>query len=160
MIIYRQDDPRKCTALKLIRFKLANQIKKTSPHCLILNPFAKKMLLPTDTYIKSITAIDCSWNKIARVHIKKFIGIHRKLPPLFAGNPINYSKLNKLTTAEAITAALFILGYYEIGKKIISKFNWGHSFIELNHNLLDDYSKLKSVEEIDKILNDYGINKN
>ena len=100
-----------------------------------------------------------SWNKIARVHIKKFIGIHRKLPPLFAGNPINYSKLNKLTTAEAITAALFILGYYEIGKKIISKFNWGHSFIELNHNLLDDYSKLKSVEEIDKILNDYGINK-
>ena len=156
--MYKQDDPRKCTALKLIRFKLANQIKKTSPRCLILNPFAKKILLPTDIYIKSITAIDCSWNKIDRIHIKQFVGIHRKLPPLFAGNPINYSKLNKLTTAEAITAALFILGYYEISKQIISKFNWGHSFIELNRNLLDDYSRLKSMEEIYEILNDYGIN--
>jgi len=158
--MFKQDDPRKCTALKLIRFKLANKITKTSQYCLILNPFAKKMLLSTDLYIKSITAIDCSWNKINRSNIQRFVGIHRRLPPLFAGNPINYSKLDKLTTVEAITAALFILGQVEMANKILSKFNWGHSFMELNNDLLKDYSKLKSTDEIYNVLNEYGISCN
>ena len=60
----------------------------------------------------------------------RFLGISRKLPPLFAGNPVNYSKLNKLTTVEALSA-LFILGYFDDAKKLLDKFKWGHTFYEL-----------------------------
>ncbi|MCY3853670.1 MAG: DUF367 family protein [Thaumarchaeota archaeon] len=157
LVMFKEDDPRKCTAIKLIRFKLANKTKKTNYRSLILDPFAKKILSPVDKHVKSITAIDCSWNKINPVSIKRFIGMHRKLPPLYAGNPVNYSKLNKLTTVEAIAAALFILGDVKNGKIIMSKFKWGHSFIELNYNLLNDYSKSKSPKEINDIVNEYGI---
>ena len=65
---------------------------------------------------------------------KKFSGIARKLPPLFAGNPVNYSKLNKLTTVEALSGALFILGYFDDAMNLLEKFKWGHTFYDLNKN--------------------------
>jgi len=83
--------------------------------------------------------------------------MQRKLPPLFAGNPVNYSKLNKLTTVEAICGALWILDYKEQAEKLLDKFKWGHTFYELNHNLLDDYSRLESENQINSLLEEYGI---
>jgi pre-rRNA-processing protein TSR3 len=91
------------------------------------------------------------------VFSKKFNGIKRKLPPLFAGNPVNYSKLNKLTTAEALSGALFILGFREQSLELLDKFKWGHTFYDLNHNLLDEYSKLENEDQIELILKDYGL---
>ena len=88
---------------------------------------------------------------------QKFNGIKRKLPPLFAGNPVNYSKLNKLTTVEALSGSLFILGFKEQGLELLNKFKWGHTFHELNQNLFDDYSKAESEEQIQIILSDYGL---
>ena len=84
-------------------------------------------------------------------------GIKRKLPPLFAGNPVNYSKLNKLTTAEALSGSLFILGFKEQSLELLNKFKWGHTFYELNQNLLEDYSKAENENQIETILNDYGL---
>ncbi len=89
--------------------------------------------------------------------LKKFNGIKRKLPPLFAGNPVNYSKLNKLTTAEALSGSLFILGFKEQSLELLNKFKWGHTFYELNQNLLEDYSKAENESHIETILNDYGL---
>ena len=47
-------------------------------------------------------------------------GLHRRLPPLFAGNPVNYAKLNKLSTAEAISGALYMMDFrrqtHDIGR--------------------------------------------
>ena len=60
---------------------------------------------------------------------EKFSGIPRKLPPLLAGNPVNYSKMNKLTTVEALSAAAFILGNEEMCSNLLAKFNWGHTFL-------------------------------
>jgi len=158
VLMFKQDDPRKCSAQKLVKFKLAKDIKKTSNNTIILDPFAQQTLLNNDRNISNIiAAVDCSWEKAEHAFNKTFSGIHRKLPPLFAGNPVNYSKLNKLTTVEALSGALFILGYDEHAKKLLDKFKWGHTFYELNKNLLAEYNKIDSETKIDLILNDYGI---
>ena len=154
----KQDDPKKCTAAKLVKFGLANNVHKTSNKTLVLDPFAEKTLLNKDKkLIRSVTGIDCSWSLADKTFVKKFTGIRRKLPPLFAGNPVNYSKLNKLTTVEAISAALYILGHQDLSLKMLDKFKWGHTFYELNKALLDEYSKLESENKINSILLDFGI---
>ena len=158
VLMLKQDDPKKCSAAKLVKFGLAKNVKKTSAKTLVLDPFAKKSIMPSDKKLAySITAIDCSWNLANKAFATKFSGIHRKLPPLFAGNPVNYSKLNKLTTVEAIAAAVFILGNKDLSLELLDKFKWGHTFFELNQNLLEDYSKLKSEDEIIPLLKEYNI---
>jgi pre-rRNA-processing protein TSR3 len=154
----KQDDPKKCTAAKLVKFGLAKHIKQTTSRTLVLDPFSKKTLLKSDKkLVTSITGIDCSWNLTSTVFNKTFSGISRKLPPLLAGNPINYSKLNKLTTVEALAAAVYIMGEFTLALSMLDKFKWGHTFYTLNENLLNDYSKAKSDSNIVKICNEYGL---
>jgi len=156
--MFYQDDPKKCTAAKMVKFGLAQNIKKIGNKALVLDPFSEKTLLPNDKYsINSIVGIDCSWNLANQAFSKKYNGIKRKLPPLLAGNPVNYAKLNKLTTAEALTASLFILGFKDQGLELLDKFKWGHTFYDLNQNLLEEYSKLENEEQIEPILKDYGL---
>ena len=45
VLMLNQDDPKKCTAAKLVRFGLAKRITKTSTYTLVLHPFSKKTLL-------------------------------------------------------------------------------------------------------------------
>jgi len=158
VLMFYQDDPKKCTAAKMVKFGLAQNIKKIGTKGLVLDPFSEKTLLPKDKFlINSVIGIDCSWNLVSESFSKKFNGIQRKLPPLLAGNPINYSKLNKLTTAEALSASLIIMGFKEQGLELLDKFKWGHTFYELNQNLFEEYSKLENEMEIDLILKDYGL---
>jgi pre-rRNA-processing protein TSR3 len=158
VLMFYQDDPKKCTAAKMVKFGLAQSIKKIGNKGMVLDPFSEKTLIPQDRLlINSIVGIDCSWNLADRAFSKKFNGIKRKLPPLLAGNPVNYSKLNKLTTVEALSASLFILGFSEQSLELLDKFKWGHTFYELNQNLLDEYSKIENEEQIELILKDYGL---
>ena len=158
VLLLKQDDPKKCTAAKLVKSKLAKNIKKISKNSLVLDPFAQRTLLPNDRkLVNSITAIDCSWNLADQTFTKQYPGLTRKLPPLFAGNPVNYSKLGKLTTVEAISAATFILGFNDVALELLDKFKWGHTFYELNKDLLNDYSKLNSEDEISPLLEEYNI---
>jgi pre-rRNA-processing protein TSR3 len=158
VLMFYQDDPKKCTAAKMVKFGLAQSIKKISAKGLVLDPFSEKTLLPKDkSIIHSIIGIDCSWNLADQAFSKKFDGIKRKLPPLLAGNPINYSKLNKLTTVEALSASLYILGFTEQSLELLNKFKWGHTFYELNQNLLNEYSKLENESQIELVLKDYGL---
>ena len=154
----KQDDPRKCSAAKLVKFGLAKPVTRTASRTLILNPFSQKTLLKSDKkFVNSITGIDCSWDLITSAFKKPFTGISRKLPPLLAGNPINYSKLNKLTTVEALAGAVYILGESELMHKLLQKFKWGPTFFALNENLLEEYSKAKSESEILEISHEYGL---
>ena len=156
--MFRQDDPKKCTAAKIVKFKLATSVRTTSSNTILLDPFAKRTLLNDDRLLAdSITGIDCSWELAEKMFKKKFTGIARKLPPLLAGNPVNYSKLNKLTTVEAIAGAAFILGFEDLTNELLDKFKWGHTFYDLNRNLLEDYSKANSEEEINLIIKEYGL---
>ena len=158
VLMFYQDDPKKCTAAKIVKFGLAQNIKKISNTGLVLDPFSDKTLLPSSkSSVTSIVGIDCSWNLANQAFSKKFNGIKRKLPPLLAGNPVNYAKLNKLTTVEALSASLFILGFKSQSLSLLDKFKWGHTFYDLNKNLLDEYSKLKNEEQVNLILKDYGL---
>ena len=158
VLMFYQDDPKKCTAAKMVKFGLAQNIKKIGSKGLVLDPFAEKILLPKDaSVVHSIVGIDCSWNLADHAFSQKFNGIKRKLPPLLAGNPVNYSKLNKLTTAEALSGSLYILGFKEQSLELLNKFKWGHTFYELNQNLLNDYSESTTEEDIQNIVADYGL---
>jgi pre-rRNA-processing protein TSR3 len=78
-------------------------------------------------------------------HVK---GTSRCLPILIAGNPVSFGKPTKLTTAEAIAAALYIAGFKKESEKLLSIFTWGHTFFELNGELLDNYANAKDSAEI------------
>ncbi len=158
VLMFYQDDPKKCTAAKIVKFGLAQNIKKIGNRGLVLHPFSEKTLLPGDVcLINSVVGIDCSWNLASQAFSKNFNGIKRKLPPLLAGNPVNYSKLNKLTTVEALSASLFILGFKDQCLQLLDKFKWGHTFYDLNQNLLEEYSKIDNEDQIPSILKDYSL---
>ena len=157
LLMFYQDDPKKCTAAKLIKFGLAKKITKSQSKTVLLHPYSGKTLFNHEkSLFNSITGIDCSWTLAEQVFQKDFAGISRKLPPLLAGNPVNYSKINKLTTVEAIAGAAFILGNELLSKNLLEKFNWGHTFLELNENLLHDYQKANTENEIIEIIREYG----
>ena len=158
VLMYNQDDPKKCTAAKLVRFSLAKKVTNISKNTLTLNPFADHTLLNSDKKsIRSITGIDCSWNFADQTFVKKFEGISRKLPYLLAGNSVNFSKLGKLTTVEAIAASLYLLGFENQSTELLRKFKWGHTFLDLNKNLLNDYQNATSEGQIQNIAKEYSL---
>ena len=79
------------------------------------------------------------------------------MSPFLPGNPVNYAKLNKLTTAEAISGALDIMGFHKQARLILGGQKWGHTFFDLNASLLDDYAKLCPGDDLLTILEQYGI---
>ena len=158
VLMYNQDDPKKCTAAKLVRFNLAKKVSNVSKNTLSLTPFADHTLLNSDkNSIRSITGIDCSWNLADQTFVKKFGGISRKLPYLLAGNSVNFSKLGKLTTVEAIAASLYLLGFENQSTELLGKFKWGHTFLDLNKNLLNDYQNATSERQIQNIAKEYSL---
>ena len=44
LLMFYQDDPKKCTAAKLIKFGLAKKITKSQSKTALLHPFAQKTL--------------------------------------------------------------------------------------------------------------------
>lgn len=67
-------------------------------------------------------------------------GENRRLPTLLAGNPTNYSIRGRLSTAEAIAAALVITGFEKEARRLLAVFNWGKTFLTLNEEPLESYS--------------------
>jgi pre-rRNA-processing protein TSR3 len=148
ILIYhgKQCNPKACTALKLGRFGLAKVFytpRFIPRNSIVLSPLADKTLSPMDrTYLgKGLVALDCSWNRIGEILVPRKPVQLRVLPPLVAVNPVNYGKVSKLSTVEALGAALYILGYEEEARKLLNKYKWGLHFLELNMDLLESYSK-------------------
>ena len=155
----RQDDPSKCTAAKLAKFHIAEPAHRIGRRTIVLNPFSHDPVTRRDKEIADyVCAIDCSWEKADDVLKQKRLvdqGIGRRLPALLAANPVNYSKLGKLSSAEALAAALYIVGDDALAGEILNKFKWGHTFFELNQELLLDYAAAASPEEIATIEREY-----
>ena len=155
----KQDDPTKCTAAKLVKFNLIQSAKFLPKNTIVLNPLSKITLSKTDIHLaKSICAIDCSWNYFNETITKLKVlrkRINRRLPLLLAGNPINYAKIGKLTTAEAIAGSLYILGFKSNAEELLNKFKWGHTFIDLNFELLELYKDQENPNEILSIEKEY-----
>ncbi len=155
-----QCDPKKCSGKKLARFRLVALHKnpgKLPSEAVILDPFSEQALSPSDDARAGLVVLDCSWEEVERVFpllAKKRLR-HRALPFLLAANPVNYGKPFKLSTVEAFAAALYILGEKEKASLILNKFKWGRTFIELNLEPLERYSKAKDSTEVVRIQADY-----
>lgn len=102
-----------------------------------------------------VSVIDCSWKQLDTIPFGKLHGQNRLLPFLVAANPVNYGRPLKLSCAEALAATLYITGFKEEAKAVMNKFKWGHSFITLNAELLEQYSKANSSKEVVAIQNRY-----
>ncbi|HEX2170470.1 MAG TPA: DUF367 family protein [Nitrososphaera sp.] len=154
-----QDDPFKCTAAKLVKFRLAMPVKFISRTTIVLDPFSGHTVLRRDqTVADSVCAIDCSWERADEVLKHRRLtarGIARRLPAVLAANPTNYAKLGKLSSVEALAGALYILNEKELAAKMMDKFKWGHTFLQLNANLLDDYAAAETEEQVIELEEEY-----
>lgn len=152
----KECNPKACTGAKLRKFNIVKEIKSLGNmprSAVILFPFSKKFLTKKDKVYRSLIAIDCSWNEIEKIREKfKFASRHaRALPYLVAANPVNYGKVAKLSTAEALAAALYIIGDENRAIEILSKFKWGDAFINLNKERLERYKNADTQEEMIEI---------
>ncbi|MGD8564737.1 MAG: DUF367 family protein [Candidatus Bathyarchaeota archaeon] len=154
--VYHADQcaPEKCTALKLKRhglIRLVHRISLLPKQSLILNPFSRTAFSRNDKpFIQryGLAALDCSWQNAEKMLQKKVSQTSRCLPLLMAGNPVNFGVWTKLSTVEALAAALFIAGLEQEARLLLSIFKWGHTFLELNHEMLDEYAKAKDSTEV------------
>jgi len=156
IVVYHagQDDPKKCTTLKLKRFGMARVVHRVRwlPHgAVVLNPFSARAFSPSDRSIivrKGLAAIDCSWIHASQVFELNTHGASRALPYLIAANPVNFGTPTKLSTVEALAAALYVAGFRKEAERLLSKFKWGPEFIRLNQKLLNAYAKAKDSAEV------------
>ena len=156
-----QDDPKKCSGSRLVRFGFAKPVHRQSQireRPLILDPFVSELLSPSDkqdALQMGLLVVDCSWEKAKRVFPTRLRGMRRKLPPLLAANPVNFGRLGKLSSLEALAAALYILNFKEHAQRILTIIKWGPHFVELNQDPLDAYSASTSSEDLTAIASEF-----
>lgn len=157
-----EDDPKKCSARKLAKFnyaKIETNIRKTKKKTILLNPFAEKSISKEDTDIaleNGILAVDCSWkNADSAFEYLDKKNYSRALPFVVAVNPVNYGKAFKLTTLEAFSAALCILGFADKAKKLLAIYKWGPHFLEMNKEPLERYKDAETSKKVVEIMNEY-----
>ena len=146
---FRQDDPRKCTSARLRKFQLAHSLRslsQISPRSIVLNPTGTRTLSHEDRQPivdYGLVGLDCSWNLSEEIFDRNIPGDNRRLPLLLAGNPTSYGIAGRLSTAEALAAALILTGFQQYGEKILSLFKWGPTFLTLNREPLSKYSTVQ-----------------
>ena len=149
---FRQDDPKKCTSARLRKFRLVQGLAsmgRIRSSAVVLNPTSSKTLSREDRESiqrDGLVALDCSWNLSEGVFDRNIPGNHRRLPILLAGNPTNYGIAGRLSTAEALAAALILTGFQQPARVILSLFKWGETFLSLNQDPLEKYAAAKSSE--------------
>jgi pre-rRNA-processing protein TSR3 len=146
VLMEREDDPKKCTAARLVRSGEAIEWRNPSRlprRMVVLDPEAEKALSREDltAAIKhGLLVLDCSWKRLERFPRIRAGLSHRALPLLIAVNPTNYGKPQRLSSAEAFAAALYILGEKEHAERLLSGFKWGPAFFQVNGERLEEYS--------------------
>ena len=120
----------------------------------VLNPLSEIAFSPADRERMQdfgLVALDFSWEHAEKALLKNVKGTSRCLPYLIAGNPVNFGLPTKLSTVEALAAALYMVGFQEEAGRMLSIFTWGHTFLELNHERLENYANAKDSTEIVKL---------
>ena len=161
VIIYDkcQCDPKKCTAKRMMKFGLGKEAKTLGAipkGSIVLSPFSDKAMSPADIHHarKGLVVMDLTWTNIDEFPRLKNVE-ERALPYLLASNPINWGRPMELNSAEAVMAALYILGEKEQATQFLERFNWAPEFMRLNGEMLEDYSKAKDSTEVVRIQNEY-----
>jgi pre-rRNA-processing protein TSR3 len=146
------DHPKYCTGRRLLALGLAAPYRfprRGSAAPLLLDPFAQDPLSRSDRGIAArggILAIDCSWNRLSergRFDLegtaRGSAGGGRRLPFLIATNPQHFGRVGELNTAEALGAALWLLGFSSAAREILDGFAGGPAFFTLNRERLEQY---------------------
>lgn len=159
LFAYRDNscDPRKCTVKKLERaglIKIVTRLAAIPRNTLLLDPTAEQALSPADRHVKSITALDCSWEVLDTGAVSSW-RIRRALPFLVAANPVNFGRPCMLSSVEALAAALFIMSEREQAEEILAKVSWGVRFLEVNAEPLALYAQAKDSTEVVAIQGQY-----
>jgi pre-rRNA-processing protein TSR3 len=159
-----QCDPKKCSAKRMVRMKLAEDVTRLGRlprKAVLLDPWAKKALSPADAELagqRGLVVLDCSWEhaegtfknarRIARL-------TPRGLPFLLAANPINYGKPWRMSSLEAVAAALHILGDTSHAERVAAAANWGRTFMQLNREPLEEYAAAADSSDVVRIQEAY-----
>jgi len=111
---------------------------------LVLSPEGRAPVSPADFSLVAaagLSVIDCSWALVDGLPFHRLKGAPRLLPYLVAANPVNYGKPAKLSCAEALAGALWIVGLAPAAKKVMAQFGgWGAEFLRMNAPFLDAYA--------------------
>lgn len=156
LVVYnaRECDPKRCTAIRLHRvgkIQMVYKLNELPAGAILLDPLAERALSKADVDIareRGIVALDCSWKKIEQIVKIRRKMVPRSLPYLIASNPTYYGRPTILSTVEALSAALFILGDPVRAEEIIKIFKWGPTFLELNREPLEAYARATDSNEV------------
>lgn len=150
-----QDDPKKNTARRLGRRHLVHLVAKPRElprGSILLDPMAAKSVSREDARRaedKGLSAIDCSWEQVEATYLgQRKEHTPRALPYLVAGNPTKYGQPFMLSTAEALAAALYIMGYEDDARTLLKPFPWAKTFFDVNREPLSDYAACQTSEEV------------
>lgn len=151
---FGQNDPKRDSGSKLVRLGYASTLRIGQSFAgVVMSSEAKMVVSAADAEIiknHGIAGINCSWNRLEEVPLGS-MGKGRNqrlLPLLFAANTVNYGRPFKMNTAEAIAACLYIAGFKEDARILLSPFSYGEEFLRLNDAALEAYAACSSSDEV------------
>ncbi|CAG8557518.1 9125_t:CDS:2 [Ambispora leptoticha] len=153
-------DPKRCSGKKLSRLGIVKILKVSSRfRGISLSPNGEQAVSPADRAIvqeHGLAVVDCSWAKLDKVPFEKLKSTNnRLLPYLVAANPVNYGRPWKLNCVEAFAACFYIVGFSEYAKSVLSKFKWGHTFLEINESILNKYAACNDSADVVRVQNEW-----
>jgi pre-rRNA-processing protein TSR3 len=161
IVLVGDDHARACTGRRLLRQGLARKVGRPGSEAgraVILDPYAPVPLSAADrsrARSAGVVAVDCSWNRLSSAHAKdprpaglRDGGRERRLPMLLAANPQHFGRVGELNTAEALAAALCVLGQGAEARRLLEGFAGGRAFFELNRERLERYARAASADEL------------
>lgn len=155
------DHPKACTGRRLLHRGLAGPAGRAavpSRPPVVLDPFADEPLSAADRSTAErggLLAVDCSWNRLSERG--RFFregrgaapfGRPRRLPLLVATNPQHFGRLAELNTAEALAAALYVLGRPAEASAVLVGFPGGEAFFEVNRDRLDRFARAATADDV------------
>ena len=161
LVVAGEDHPKACTGRRLLKLGRAREVPHPGvlhPPPVVLDPRAPEPLSggDRDAAVRGgLLAVDCSWNLLAdRGSLPSARGgggaaaLARRLPVLVAANPQHYGRVAELNTVEALSAALYLLGFPAESRALLEGFRGGAGFLEVNHDRLERYSRAATPSEI------------
>lgn len=154
---FGQCDSKRCTGRKLSRLGMITTLAIGGSggggfRGLVLSPEGRLPVSPADAALVAscgLSVIDCSWALVDGLPFHRLKGTPRLLPYLVAANPVNYGKPAKLSCAEALAAALWIVGNAASARKVMAQFGgWGSEFLRMNEPFLEAYAAAGDSEGV------------
>lgn len=150
---FAQCDPKRCTGRRLVRSGMMRALRPSATsRGVVLTPTATRAISYADAEVareRGIAVVDCSWARLDDVPFAALKGgPGRLLPFLVAANTVNYGKPLRLSCAEAVAAALYIMRFKLEAREVLRGFAWGGAFFEINQDLLDLYAECEDSTQV------------